>query len=354
MKIIHFYTAISFIFLFFLSSPFLFATVTPIPLDNRVQESDDVIMAKAISSVSYWNADSTNIYTSYTMEVTAYLKNPTTVSFFQCIVPGGEVGQDLEIVTPNVHISIGEEYVMMLQPAPITLQNPNQRGRALNNSIFAPYAHVQGVMVYKDENYYDFLDQQPMDEETMMAKVKKITGIDAVKPNGEIYEPRTKIKDKDGDGICSLLDCDDNDANFPLPVGALCDDGILATKNDRILEDGCTCAGNPGQPLDCDKVTIDVSGHIVRINNLLAKSERIEIIGSETNGQSQVICDGDCDETHYIEGLLAGNKLIRIWMIDEQEFYCFREYTVEITELLCEDTEMLDKLTLYFSQVQLK
>ncbi len=49
--------------------------------------------------------------------------------------------------------------------------------------------------------------------------------------------------DNDNDGYCDYEDCDDNDANFPQPVGTACDDNDPTTINDMILSDGCTCAG---------------------------------------------------------------------------------------------------------------
>ncbi len=49
--------------------------------------------------------------------------------------------------------------------------------------------------------------------------------------------------DVDNDGVCAYEDCDDNDANFPKPVGTACDDNNPATFNDMIQADGCTCAG---------------------------------------------------------------------------------------------------------------
>ncbi len=49
--------------------------------------------------------------------------------------------------------------------------------------------------------------------------------------------------DNDADGFCDFEDCDDNDPNFPQPVGNSCDDGDPTTTEDVIQEDGCTCAG---------------------------------------------------------------------------------------------------------------
>jgi len=138
---------------------------------------------------------------------------------------------------------------------------------------------------------------------------------------------------------CSTLDCDDSDPNYPKPVGAPCNDNNNSTENDQIQADGCTCAGNPGLPVNCESIVITAQGGIIRIDNLTAKSEKIEIIGSETIGQSSVICDGDCSETEFIEGLITGNKIVKIWMYGENETSCYKEFIIEIKEILCTDAD---------------
>lgn len=51
--------------------------------------------------------------------------------------------------------------------------------------------------------------------------------------------------DADNDGFCANVDCDDNDfyQGAPQTSGTACDDGDIATENDVIQTDNCTCAG---------------------------------------------------------------------------------------------------------------
>ncbi len=60
--------------------------------------------------------------------------------------------------------------------------------------------------------------------------------------------------DVDNDSVCDLIDCDDNDplVGAPQPENTPCDDGNLATTNDVILTDGCTCQGITGCQTDAD------------------------------------------------------------------------------------------------------
>ncbi|MCB9350376.1 MAG: metallophosphoesterase [Lewinellaceae bacterium] len=52
------------------------------------------------------------------------------------------------------------------------------------------------------------------------------------------------IGDNDGDGICSDIDCDDNDPNSTTIAGGPCDDGDDTTFND-IYDNNCNCVGTP-------------------------------------------------------------------------------------------------------------
>ena len=49
--------------------------------------------------------------------------------------------------------------------------------------------------------------------------------------------------DRDGDGICSTMECNDNDATIFAAVGDTCDDGNPDTTDDRIQEGTCNCMG---------------------------------------------------------------------------------------------------------------
>jgi len=56
--------------------------------------------------------------------------------------------------------------------------------------------------------------------------------------------PCTGIGDNDGDGICANVDCDDDDPNTATQPGQACDDGDTNTINDTI-DANCNCAGTP-------------------------------------------------------------------------------------------------------------
>ncbi len=126
--------------------------------------------------------------------------------------------------------------------------------------------------------------------------------------------------DADGDGVCAADDCDDNNPNYPKPVGTRCDDGNANTENDQIQSNGCDCAGTPivsGEP-NCDNVTATAGDGTITVAGLTSPIEHVKVysIGAD-NALTQVDrCVGDCGDTWVAEGLAAGNYLIHITLRD--------------------------------------
>ncbi|MCB0561948.1 MAG: right-handed parallel beta-helix repeat-containing protein, partial [Phaeodactylibacter sp.] len=54
----------------------------------------------------------------------------------------------------------------------------------------------------------------------------------------------TGVGDADGDGVCADIDCDDNNPNITTSIGQACDDGDNTTVNDA-LDANCNCTGTP-------------------------------------------------------------------------------------------------------------
>jgi len=147
-------------------------------------------------------------------------------------------------------------------------------------------------------------------------------------------------EDADNDGFCVTEDCNDNDPNIPTTPGTLCNDGNPNTENDVYLADGCTCLGSgTGAIADCNGVLfIGGNGEII-VDNLLATSEIIEIIGAGTNYNVVLICDGDCDNTQIIPNLLPGDYNVKLNMFGSDNSYCYREETVTVLAGPCTDID---------------
>ncbi|MCB9048940.1 MAG: right-handed parallel beta-helix repeat-containing protein [Lewinellaceae bacterium] len=62
------------------------------------------------------------------------------------------------------------------------------------------------------------------------------------------------IGDADGDGVCTDVDCDDNDPNIAYQPGDACDDGDPTTSGE-VIQANCSCSGGtPGPAITCSRV----------------------------------------------------------------------------------------------------
>ena len=137
--------------------------------------------------------------------------------------------------------------------------------------------------------------------------------------------------DVDNDGVCSDVDCDDNNPNLPTTPGTACDDGDANTQGDVIQADGCTCQGSMGGTANCANVQFNGGAGQITLSNLVAQGEKIEIIGAGTNWQIIVICDMNCNDTQVIPSLSPGFYTVKLQMFGDDNSYCYRQEEVEVT-----------------------
>lgn len=130
--------------------------------------------------------------------------------------------------------------------------------------------------------------------------------------------------DADNDGVCSTVDCDDNNPNLPTTPGTACNDGNAATSNDQIQADGCTCAGCPADAdldgvcatADCDDNNPDVPatpGTACNDGNAATTNDQIQADGCTCAGAGSFTVYfkkpatwGATVKVHYWQTLPAG------------------------------------------------
>ncbi len=103
--------------------------------------------------------------------------------------------------------------------------------------------------------------------------------------------------DRDGDGICSTMECNDNDANTFAAAGDACDDGNPDTEEDKIQAESCDCIGTlvvVEEPIEEELPTMDTT-QVVDIEQPIVDTAPIEEVDS-----TQVI-DIDIDTTQIVE-----------------------------------------------------
>jgi len=115
--------------------------------------------------------------------------------------------------------------------------------------------------------------------------------------------------DNDGDGLCNATDCNDNNPNLPALPGTFCDDNNPTTIDDIIQSDGCICAGisicsEQGGDADADGVCaivdcddqnpnagmIQEPGTACNDNNVQTEGDIIQEDGCTCSGILIVLC----------------------------------------------------------------
>jgi len=119
----------------------VYANIYPVDFNERIDKSTQIVIAKAVNQYAYWNATGTDIYTSYTMEVICYAKNASNHYYFDLILPGGLVEDEVEIIYPFMRIQIGHEYLIALEELQQIQLSRNHLSRS-RNPKYSPYSFI--------------------------------------------------------------------------------------------------------------------------------------------------------------------------------------------------------------------
>ncbi len=156
-------------------------------LKKRVSSATHALIGNVSTAVSYKD-NSGNIYTRHSVEVIAWAKNYSSQTEVQVITEGGIIGNDAQITTPSVNLQKGSRYFLMLNDqyaAPkdqvFALQHPSQMQSVI-------YGDAQGAMINQDGYYYDAADKKMRTEANLLSEVFLITGLQAKKPDGTLYQ----------------------------------------------------------------------------------------------------------------------------------------------------------------------
>ena len=182
---------IAFLLLLLLGTSDLMAIVLPIDLEHRTEKSKQVVLARVIGHSSYWDETHSNIYTAHRLEVMSYLKQSSNAQMIQVITKGGVVGEDAQIVFPEVSLSIGKQYCLFLEKVVTTSINPSAYAARINtNNYFHLYAHHQGVMLLEEEGYRDTYFDAQLEEHTLLKRIYTTTRFQAIHPSGVVFRAR--------------------------------------------------------------------------------------------------------------------------------------------------------------------
>jgi len=201
------------------------AQIYPITLDNRIDNSNKIILAKVVNKNCYWDAVGADIYTSYTLEVTCFTKNPSNHNYVDVILLGGTVEDEVQMVYPNINLKIGQEYMLALNELNNSTILPTQLSRT-SNPTFEPYSYARNQFNPSDgdldnDGVQDIYDIDPNDpnsdsDQDGISDTQETNGDGVYQPNTD-WNPLSACDPSPQNGNCQAIDLDGDGfyGNYP-------------------------------------------------------------------------------------------------------------------------------------------
>lgn len=261
----------------------LSAHVYPVDIDTRIENSSQISIAKVVNKFSYWDGDGREIYTTYTMQVVCYAKNPSNHYFFDLILPGGTVGDEVQVNYPFVQLLIGHEYMVAMKDVSLRKLNPTHLSRS-RNPKFEPYSFIQGILPIENGYYQDYFEEEPIHEVSLLTKIFSKTLQKTKNPDGTDFEFRTTFEqidgDVDNDGVADIYDLDPNDPNSDSDGDGISDssetngDGIYQPENDSNPLSACDPNPQTGGCIGVDNDGDGFYGNYPKGNNFFDPNDQ--------------------------------------------------------------------------------
>lgn len=164
----------------------------PVPFSDRVNGASTILFGKVTDQHCYAD-ERGNIYTNNTVAVTAWLKNNHLSAVVHVITLGGVFNGSAQITYPAVQLQKGREYLLMLEADNHTADDKVQRTADPAALQTLPYSDAQGAWLYNEGKYQDLFVEGALTEETVMSKIRALTGQQALRPDGSNYQARQYV-----------------------------------------------------------------------------------------------------------------------------------------------------------------
>jgi len=156
-----------------------------IPLQTSIREADVVIEGKVLSSRSSWNENHTFIYTTHQIEVYKILKGDVSTDVIELVTKGGQVGDDLIVVTHTLSPQPNEKGVFFLKNLPDSKQfraYADRQGflRYQGDEAIAPFKSLQVVNLFQEISHttgepFRTIKEEPIKTENKRTEAVTIT-----------------------------------------------------------------------------------------------------------------------------------------------------------------------------------
>lgn len=152
--------------------------------------------------------------------------------------------------------------------------------------------------------------------------------------------------------ICSG-DCAENTVipnlqagEYAVKVQLNSDDGTDCYREEKVMvgEDSGNSNGgnNDGEDIEgvnCEGLIFSTNGKTITVSGLTAASEKVELIGANTDWQVVTICDDNCRDTQEIRVIENGEFTVKVNQLGEDGSYCYREEKVIVDGIIKDENE---------------
>lgn len=162
----------------------------PVSLQERVSHAETIVLGTVVQKETFLDSVSMQVYTLNKIEITAYLKNPQSVSAVYVITNGGVFQNRSTIVYPSLQLQQQNEYVLFLQPASSASENKQLRKTEPAAKQMIAYAGAQGALVKSMNQFADLFDRPKQNEEQLLSAIQQYTKTQALTPAGTFFRAR--------------------------------------------------------------------------------------------------------------------------------------------------------------------
>lgn len=162
----------------------------PISLAQKVNSSAYIVLGKVTDQHTYIDRLTGNVNTLNKLEVTAWLKNHSSIETVYVITLGGVYGNMATHVEPAIQLSSHHEYILMLEEDNRRMDDKAFRSRNPQALQMMVYADMQGAIPNFNNSYKGIFDRDSKNERSVMEEIAELTGQPARKPSGTLFQPR--------------------------------------------------------------------------------------------------------------------------------------------------------------------